>query len=113
MKFHKKIALTALFTALAAASLVAQAQTNRIANQGESLAEVQPYLTQAGLPLKNVLLDGGSQLSAALTARALPTTAFYDAQGRLVEVYMGELTSAAIARRALPLVRRRSSSAAS
>lgn len=68
------------------------------ANQGESLAEVQPYLTQAGLPLKNVLLDGGSQLSAALTARALPTTAFYDAQGRLVEVHMGELTSAAIAR---------------
>lgn len=68
------------------------------ANQDESIADVQPYLTQARLPLKNVLMDGGSQLSAALTARALPTTAFYDAQGRLVEVHMGELTSAAIAR---------------
>ena len=47
MKFHKKIALTALFTALAAASLVAQAQTIRIANQGDSLSMVPHSLNES------------------------------------------------------------------
>ncbi|KRD42609.1 ABC transporter substrate-binding protein [Acidovorax sp. Root275] len=50
MKFHKKIALTALFTALAAASLVAQAQTIRIANQGDSLS-MDPHSLNESLQL--------------------------------------------------------------
>lgn len=66
------------------------------ANQGESRDEVAAYLQQARLPLRNSLLDGSSQLSMALTARALPTTAFYDAQGHQVRVHVGELTGAAI-----------------
>jgi hypothetical protein len=66
------------------------------ANQGESRDEVAAYLQQAGLSLRNSLLDGSSQLSMALTARALPTTAFYDAQGHQVRVHVGELTGAAI-----------------
>lgn len=66
------------------------------ANQGETREEVAAYLQQAGLTLDNSLLDGSSQLSMALTARALPTTAFYDAQGRQVRVHVGELTGAAI-----------------
>lgn len=66
------------------------------ANQGESRAEVESYLRQSGLAPGNALLDTGTQLSTALTARALPTTAFYDAQGRQVRVHVGELTGAAI-----------------
>lgn len=66
------------------------------ANQGETREEVAAYLQQARLNLHNSLLDGSSQLSMALTARALPTTAFYDAQGRQVRVHVGELTGAAI-----------------
>jgi peptide/nickel transport system substrate-binding protein len=50
MKFHKKISLTALFTALAAASLVAQAQTIRIANQGDSLS-MDPHSLNESLQL--------------------------------------------------------------
>ena len=66
------------------------------ANQGESPAEVQAFLQQSRLRLDNSLLDGSSQLSMALTARALPTTAFYDAQGAQVRVHVGELSDAAI-----------------
>lgn len=66
------------------------------ANQGESRAEVESYLRQSGLAPGNGLLDTGTQLSTALTARALPTTAFYDAQGRQVRLHVGELTGAAI-----------------
>lgn len=66
------------------------------ANQGESAAEVESYLRQSGLAPGNGLLDPGTQLSTALAARALPTTAFYDAQGQQVRVHVGELTSAAI-----------------
>lgn len=67
-----------------------------LANQGESADEVRGFLQQSGLQAGNVLLDGSSTLSMLLTARALPTTAFYDAQGRQVRVHVGELTSAAI-----------------
>lgn len=67
-----------------------------LANQGESADEVRDFLRQSGLTLDNVLLDGSSALSMSLTARALPTTAFYDAQGRQVRVHVGELTGAAI-----------------
>lgn len=66
------------------------------ANQGETQAEIIAFLQQAGLTLGNSLRDGGSQLSMALTARALPTTAFYDAQGNQVRIHVGELTGAAI-----------------
>ncbi|GAB3743803.1 TlpA family protein disulfide reductase [Lysobacter olei] len=67
------------------------------ANQGESREEVSLMLSGADLSLRNVLLDPQSLLSTELGARALPTTAFYDADGRLTEVHMGELTRATLA----------------
>ncbi|MFY3383491.1 ABC transporter substrate-binding protein [Paracidovorax sp. MALMAid1276] len=50
MKFQKKVARSAVFVALAAASLVASAQTIRIANQGDSLS-MDPHSLNESLQL--------------------------------------------------------------
>ena len=50
MKFHKKLAITALFAALATSGLVANAQTIRIANQGDSLS-MDPHSLNESLQL--------------------------------------------------------------
>lgn len=69
------------------------------ANQGERRDEVSRLLASMDLALDNVLLDPESSLSTELGARALPTTAFYDAQGRLTEVHLGELSRATLAQK--------------
>ena len=48
------------------------------------------------LPLKEVLLDAGSKLGAAISSRGLPTTVFYDASGRQVDVHVGVLNAAGL-----------------
>ena len=50
MRFQKKIVATAVFTALAAASFVASAQTIRIANQGDALS-MDPHSLNESLQL--------------------------------------------------------------
>jgi thiol-disulfide isomerase/thioredoxin len=65
-------------------------------NQGEPPEAVRGYLVRLGLPLRDVLLDPGSRLLAAVGSRGLPTTLFYDAQGRLVVAHMGVLSEAAL-----------------
>lgn len=65
-------------------------------NQGESAAAVQSYLRTEKLALREVLLDGGSSLGPAVGSRGLPTTLFYDAQGRLVDAHVGALNAAAL-----------------
>ncbi|MBS0507645.1 MAG: TlpA family protein disulfide reductase [Proteobacteria bacterium] len=67
-------------------------------NQGEAPEAALRYASQQGLPLADVLLDGSSQLSRELGHKALPTTLFYDAQGRLQAVRAGELSGATLAR---------------
>jgi thiol-disulfide isomerase/thioredoxin len=64
-------------------------------NQGESRLTVQTYLLQAGLPLREVLLDSGSTLGQAIGSRGVPITLFYDAQGRQVDAHFGILNAAA------------------
>lgn len=66
-------------------------------NQGESAARVQTWLAGRELTLKHVLLDPRGQTTAATDAAGLPTTLFYDAQGRLVARRLGELSSATLA----------------
>ncbi len=66
-------------------------------NQGESAEKVQAWLAGRGLVLNNVLLDRRGQSTAALDAAGLPTTLFYDAQGRLVARRIGELSPATLA----------------
>jgi thiol-disulfide isomerase/thioredoxin len=66
-------------------------------NQGESAREVENYLKSEGLALGQVLLDRTNRLGHATGSPGLPTTLFFDAQGRLVERRMGELSSGSLA----------------
>lgn len=68
-------------------------------NQGEQPQRVQAFLAGRGLHLDNVLLDTNGDVAGELGARGLPTTAFFDAQGRLAGVRVGELTAGALAAR--------------
>ncbi len=66
-------------------------------NQGEGPDQIRDYLQSEGLSLDNVLLDPFSSLMNEMGARGLPTTLFFDADGRLVDFHMGELTRAGLA----------------
>lgn len=65
-------------------------------NQGEPADAVRAWLQSRKLPMRNVLLDGNRQAGAAFKQRALPTTLFFDAQGRLVGTRIGELSAATL-----------------
>lgn len=65
-------------------------------NQGESEATVRAYLASLRAPLREVLLDPGSSVGPAVGSRGLPTTLFYDAQGRLVDAHFGVLNAPAL-----------------
>lgn len=66
------------------------------ANQGETRNIVDTYLTQEGLSLENVLLDQEGTLAQKIDSRGLPTTLFLDHEGRLVDIRLGELSSATL-----------------
>ena len=66
-------------------------------NQGEAESLVRTYLDESRLQLDNVLLDPFSNVMREAGSRGLPTTLFFDAQGRLVDTHMGELTDAGLA----------------
>lgn len=68
-------------------------------NQGEPLPRVAAYLNASGLPLRNVLLDAKADAGTAMGHRALPTTLFFDARGRLVDTRVGELSEGSLAER--------------
>jgi len=65
-------------------------------NQGESHGAVRAYLSDQDLPLREVLLDANSKLGPAVGSRGLPTTLFYDVDGRLVDAHFGVLNAAAL-----------------
>src|SRR5699024_1569805 len=67
-------------------------------NQGEGEGRVRTFVQGEGLSLDHVYLDPHGRLSAAMGAHGLPTTLFYNAQGELVDVRMGELSSATLQR---------------
>ena len=67
------------------------------ANQGESNATVQRYLSDSQLDLANVMLDRDTRLGFVAGSMALPITLFYDAQGQLVATHRGALTAASLA----------------
>jgi thiol-disulfide isomerase/thioredoxin len=68
-------------------------------DQGESPDKVRRFLAAQDLPLANVLLDLHGKAGEQLGTRALPTTFFFDAQGRLADVRVGELSPATLAQR--------------
>lgn len=82
---------------LAAAQQQETAVTFVFANQGEDGATAQRYLSSGGLRIANVLLDSNAALGREVGSTALPTTLFYDANGRLVDTHLGELSTASLA----------------
>ena len=66
------------------------------ANLGEDALTVQNFLHKMNLQLDNVLLDQQNRLGAHYGSRALPTTLFLDAQGRLQDSHLGELSAASL-----------------
>lgn len=67
------------------------------ANQREDAAAATAFLDGSGATLRNVVLDGEAALGKAAGSTALPTTLFYDTQGRLVDTHLGELSDASLA----------------
>jgi hypothetical protein len=52
---------------------------------------IDGFLTRKRLQLGNVLVDDRLQAGSAFGQRALPTTLFFDARGRLVSTRIGEV----------------------
>lgn len=65
-----------------------------LVNQGESAQQAKTFLDSEGLNLTDVLLDPASDALRAMRAGGLPTTFFFDAQGRMVDLHLGEITMA-------------------
>lgn len=63
-----------------------------LVNQGETAQQAQRFLYSEGLSLTDVLLDSSSLAMRTLRSRGLPTTLFFDAQGRQVDAHLGEIT---------------------
>lgn len=61
-------------------------------NQGESLQTITTFLASEGLELGYVLLDPAAKVMREFGAHALPTTLFFDAEGKMVHSHMGEIT---------------------
>ena len=68
-------------------------------NQGEDPQTIAGFLIRHRLTLNNVLLDPKRLTGAALGHSALPTTLFFDAQGKLADTRIGELSPATLTQR--------------
>jgi thiol-disulfide isomerase/thioredoxin len=66
------------------------------ANQGEDGTIAKNYLNGVGLDMANVLLDPSTSFGHEAGSTVLPTTLFYDANGRLVNSALGELSVASL-----------------
>lgn len=79
----------------------AQADTPAVvfvfANQGEPVSTVRHYLTEAHIPIANVILDSRLEIARLAGSRALPTTLFFDVTGKLHSIRMGALSAATLA----------------
>lgn len=65
-------------------------------NQGEDPYAVNKYLASQGLQMNNILIDLHSHSRYELGAHALPTTLFFDQQGKMQHAHVGELTLPAL-----------------
>ncbi len=65
-------------------------------NQGETRDEVDAFMAAERLSLRNVLLDEDAITAERLQVHAYPTTLFFDGQGRLQHLHLGELTAAGL-----------------
>lgn len=68
-------------------------------NQAEAKPEVTQFLKDHAPTLRNVLIDPGAHAAREFSNRGLPATLFVDAQGRVIDVRVGELSAASLAQR--------------
>src|SRR5699024_9206647 len=61
-------------------------------NQGESVQAITAFLTSRGVGLEHALVDPSSAMMLERGSRGLPTTLFLDAEGKMVDAHMGEIT---------------------
>ena len=85
-------------------ALVAAAQAHPgvrfvFANQGEDAATIADFLREHPIPPERLAHDPDASLSSALGVRGYPTTLFVDAEGRIVERRVGELSRASLSAR--------------
>ncbi|OEY67921.1 TlpA disulfide reductase family protein [Marinobacter sp. X15-166B] len=66
-------------------------------NQGEPEEAIRRFLDEQGLSLEHVYSDRSGLVGRQAGSQALPTTLFYDANGRLVDSHLGELSRATLA----------------
>lgn len=67
------------------------------ANQGEAPATVQQYLETEHIAITNVIFDRKLEIARLAGSNALPTTLFFDANGKLRGTKMGALSAATLA----------------
>lgn len=67
------------------------------ANQGEAAPTIRAFLNQQSLDLDHVLRDARAEIGTTAGSSALPTTLFYNADGRLVDSHLGQLSHATLA----------------
>lgn len=68
-------------------------------NQGEDAATVERFLQGDRLELDNMLLDRGTEMGHMLGQRGLPVTLFYNAEGFMEDIRLGELSRGSLAQR--------------
>ncbi len=68
-------------------------------NQGETQDQVVRYLKGQGMTLRNVLIDATRSTGAAFNEAAMPTTLFFDTQGRLASSRIGALSEVTLTQR--------------
>ena len=73
------------------------------ANQGESAEAAHEYLRKEGIEIQNVILDTRMDVGRQLRSAALPTTVFFDREGKLAGVRMGELSAGSLVQQLAPL----------
>jgi len=66
------------------------------ANQGETAETVTAFLKQENLRLNNVVLDPDRSWMTRFHSSGIPTTLFFDANGRLLSSRVGEMSEAAL-----------------
>lgn len=66
-------------------------------NQGETPADVSNFITASGLDHQQIAYDPANQWGRHLGSAALPTTLFYNGDGRLLSSHLGELSTASLA----------------
>lgn len=68
-------------------------------NQRQGRLAIRDYLRDEDLQLTHVVIDEQGVIARSIGSGALPTTLFYDADGRLVDAHVGMLTAGSLAAR--------------